>query len=79
MKEKHEIAHELILDGLKGKSCFLEKWQGFDVKNNQYRQKSVKTSELENQCAVILGLAVWPEEPREIDFFEKSWFSQTCS
>ena len=39
-------------------------------------QTSVKTSELEDQYAVILGLAVWPEEPREIDFLKKSWFEQ---
>ena len=43
---------------------------------NQNRQKSVKTFELEDQYAVIFSLAVWPEEPQEIDFFKKSWFSQ---
>ena len=42
----------------------------------QNGQKTVKTSELEDQDAVILGLVVWPEGPREIDFFKKSWFSQ---
>ena len=41
--------------------------------------KSVKTFKLEDQYAVILGLAVWPEEPREIHFFKKSWFSQKWS
>ena len=70
-----EIPLEVILYGLKWKSAFLEKWPGFDVKMHQNRQKTVKTSELEDQDAVILGLAVWPEEPREIDFFKKSWFS----
>ena len=58
-----------------GKVAFLEKWQGFDVQMHQNRQKTVKTSELEDQDAVILGSAVWPEEPREIDIFKKSWFS----
>ena len=46
---------------------------------HQNHQKSVKTSELEDQYAVILGLAVWPEGPREIDFFKKSWFQQKMS
>ena len=43
---------------------------------HQNRQKSVKTSELEDQYAIIFSLAPWSEEPREIDFFKKSWFSQ---
>ena len=34
---KHEIPSELILYGLKWKSAFLEKWQGFDVKMHQNR------------------------------------------
>ena len=51
--------------------CFLEQWQGFDVKMYQNCQKMVKTSELEDQDAVILGLAVWPEEPREFRLFQK--------
>ena len=55
--------------------CFFKKWQGFDVKMHQNRQKSVKTSELEDRYAVIFSLALWPEEPQEIDFFKKSWFS----
>ena len=42
----------------------------------QNRQESVKTSELEDQYAIISSLAPWSEEPREIDFFKKSWFSQ---
>ena len=73
--EKLQIPSEVILYGLKWKSDFLEKWQGFDVKMNQNCQKTVKTSELEDQYAVISSLAVWPEEPQEIDFFKKSWFS----
>ena len=53
-----------------------EKWKGFDIKMYQNSQKTVKTSELEDRYAVIFSLALWPEEPREIDFFKKSWFSQ---
>ena len=51
---------------------YLEKMQGIDVKMNQKRQKTIKTSELEDQDAIIFSLALWPEEPREIVFFEKS-------
>ena len=60
------------------KKCLLriEQWQGFDVKMYQDGQTSVKTSELEDQYAIIFSLAPWSEEPREIDFFKKSWFSQ---
>ena len=76
MKGKHEIPSKLILYGLKWESAFLEKWQEIDVKMHQNCQKSVKTSELEDRYAVIFSLALWPEEPREIDFFKKSWFSQ---
>ena len=46
---------------------------------HQNGQKSVQTSKLEDQYAVIFSLALWPEEPREIDFFKKSWFSQKLS
>ena len=46
---------------------------------HQNRQKSVKTSELEDRYAVIFSLALWPEKPREIDFFKKSWFSKKLS
>ena len=70
--EKLQIPLEAILYGLKWKSAFLEKWPGFDVKMHQNRQKTIQTPELEDQDAVILGLAVWPEEPREIDFSKKS-------
>ena len=76
---KLQIPLEVILYGLKWKSAFLEKWQGFDVKMHQNCQKSVKTSELEDRYAVIFSLALWPEEPREIDFFKKSWFSKKMS
>ena len=55
---------------------FLAKWQGFDVKMHQHRQKTVKTSELEDQYAVIFSLSLWSEEPREIGFFKKNLFSQ---
>ena len=74
--KKVQIPLEAILYGLKWKSAFLEKWQGFDVKIHQNGQKSVKTSELEDLYAVIFRLALWPEEPREIDFFKKSWFKK---
>ena len=53
-----------------------QKWQGIDVKMHQNRQKSIKTSELEDQYAIIFGLALWPEEPHEIHFFKTNWFSQ---
>ena len=72
---KHRIPLEVILYGLKWKSVFLEKWQGFDEKMHQNCQKTVQTSELEDQYAVIFSLALWPEEQQEIDFFKKSWFS----
>ncbi len=39
---------------------------------HQHGYKTVKTSESEDQYAVMLGLALWPEEPGEIDFFKKS-------
>ena len=67
---------EAILYGLKWKSAFLEKLLGFDVKMHQNRQKTVKTSELEDRYAIVFSLAPWSEEPREIDFFKKSWFTQ---
>ena len=74
-----QIPSELILYGLKWKTVFWQKWQGIDVKMHQNRQKSVKTSELEDQYAIIFSLAPWSEEPREIDFFKKSLFSQKNS
>ena len=74
--EKLQVPLEVILYGLKWKSAFLEKLQEFDVTMHRHGQKSIKTSELEDQYAVIFSLALWPEEPREIDFFKKSWFSQ---
>ena len=38
---------------------------------HQNRQQSVKTSELEDQDAIIFSLALWAEEPPEVDFFSK--------
>ena len=35
----------------------------------QNGQNLVKTSELEDQYAIIFGLALWPQEPHEIIFF----------
>ena len=46
---------------------------------HQNRQTTVKTSELGDRYAVIFSLALWPEEPREIDFFKESWFSKKWS
>ena len=74
-----QIPLELILYGLKWKSAFLETLQEFDIKMRQNCQKSVKTSELEDQYAIIFSLAPWSEEPREIDFFKKIWCSQKLS
>ena len=72
---KYDIPSELILYGLKWKRGFSEKLQGFDVKMHQNRQKSVKTSGLEDQYAIIFSLALWPQEPHEIHFVSKNWFS----
>ena len=55
---------------------FLETSHGIRVNMHQHSQQIVKTIELEDQYAVIRGFELWPEEPREIDFFRKSWFSQ---
>ena len=74
-----QIPLELILHGLKRKTVFCQKWQGIDVKMHQNRQKSVKTSELEDRYAIMFSLAPWSEEPREIDFFKKSRFSKKWS
>ena len=71
---KLQIPLEVILYGLKWKSAFLEKLQGIAVKMHQNRQKTVKTSELEDQYAIIFSLAPWSEEPREIDFSRRVGF-----
>ena len=46
---------------------------------HQNRKKSMKTSELEDQYAIIFSLALWPEEPHEIHFFKKTGFHKKCS
>ena len=74
-----QIPLELRLYGLKWESVFLEKLQGLDEKMYQNCQKTVQTSKLENQYVVIFRLAPWPEEPHEVIFFKKSWFSQKLS
>ena len=51
---------------------FSEKLQGFDVKIDQNCQNPVKTSKLEDQYAIIFGLALWPQEPCEVHFFKRS-------
>ena len=43
---------------------------------NQKGKHTVKTSKLEDQYAIIFGLALWPQEPCEVHFFKNSWFSQ---
>ena len=52
----------------------MEKWQGFGEPMHQNGQNRVKTSELEDQYAVIFSLSLWSEEPREIDFFKRVGF-----
>ena len=37
---------------------------------HKHRQQFVKTSELEDQDAIMFSLALWPKEPREIHFPE---------
>ena len=37
----------------------------------------MKTSELEAQYAIIFGLALCPQEPPQVHFFKKSWFSRS--
>ena len=32
----------------------------------------MKAFELEDQYAIIFGLALWPQEPHEIDFYQQS-------
>ena len=39
---------------------------------HQNCQNTVKTSELEDQYAIMFALALWPEEPYEINFYEQS-------
>ena len=46
---------------------------------HQNGQISVKTSKLEDQYAIIFGLALWPQEPREIHFFKKTGFHKKWS
>ena len=58
---------------------FSETLQESIVNMNQHCQHSVKTSELEDQYAIIVGLALWAEEPHEIHFFKKTCFRKKCS
>ena len=73
---KLQIPLEVILYGLKWKSAFFEKLQEFDVKIHQNGQNPVKTSELEDQYAIIFSLALWLQEPCEVHFFKKTGFDQ---
>ena len=70
---------EAILYGLKWKSALLEKLPGFDIKMYQNRQQTVQTLELEDQDAMIFGLALWPEEPHEVHFFKRAGFHKWSS
>ena len=74
--EKLQIPLEVILSCLKCQSVFLEKSRGIDAKMHPNGHKTVKTFELEDQCAISFSLSTWPEEPREIDFCKQSWFPQ---
>ena len=53
-------------------------WQGLDAKMRQRRQKSVKTSGLEDQYAVIVSLELWPEEPHEVHFSKRIGVHKSC-
>ena len=46
-----------------------------DAKMYQNAQTAMKTSYLEDQCAIIFGLALWPQEPHEVILFKNSWIS----
>ena len=46
---------------------------------HQHYQKSIKTSELEDQYAIVFSLALWPEEPHEVMFFKNNLLSQKLS
>ena len=46
---------------------------------HQNGQISMKTFGLEDQYAIIFGLALWAEEPPEIIFFKKTGFHKKCS
>ena len=41
---------------------------------HQNCQNPVKTSKLEDQYAIIFGLALWPQEPCEVHFFKRVGF-----
>ena len=38
----------------------------------------MNTFELEDQYAIIFSLALWAEEPPEVDFFKKTGFRKKC-
>ena len=44
---------------------------------HQNRQTPVKTFELEDRYAIIFGLALWAEEPPEVDFLKKLVFAKS--
>ena len=48
----------------------------FGVKVYRNRQHSIKASELEDQCAIGFGLALWPHQPRAIDLLKHKCISQ---
>ena len=45
----------------------------FHVRAAEKTQLVMKISNVENQYEIIFHRSVWPEEPREIQFFEKSF------
>ena len=49
------------------------------MKMHQNCENPLKTFELEDQYAIIFGLALWPQEPHEINFFKKTGFHKKCS
>ena len=70
---KSQISLELIFCIVKTENRFLPKNWNFDGNFQSKSQFLVKTSKLEDQYTKLFNLALWPEEPPEIHFFEKCW------
>ena len=58
---------------LKVIKCFSKKYHKVHIKMYPNCSKSIKTSELEDQYAVMFSLAPWPEEPYEVHSFQKEF------
>ena len=71
--QKSEFSLELIFCIVKTENRFLPKNWNFDGNFQSKSQFLVKTSKLEDQYTKLFNLALWPEEPPEIHFFEKCW------